>query len=308
LKNVLVLYYTQTGQLKDIIDSYITPFEKSDVTIFYEKIVTKKDFGFPWKIIPFFDAFAESVKNIPCEIQPLKYDDTKKYDLVILAYQIWYLNPSIPFNSALLTEKLTKTIKGSKVITIIGCRNLWIMAQEKVKKRITDYGGQLVGNIALVDRTSNVAGAFTIVYWLIFGKKDKLLGIFPLPGVSEKDIKEASNFGNTTLSSLINDDWEGHNEKLIAQHSAEINPSLLIFEKRISRIFQIWANFIFKSGPSGSPKRKPKLIFFIVYLIIAILVLAPISAVVSSFYVLLNKKKLKAEIGYYQNVNIEHEN
>ena len=308
MKNILVVYYTQSGQLKDIVDSYLAPFNDYEVSITYEQIVTLKHFGFPWKILPFFDAFAESVNNIPCEIEPLKYDDSKKYDLIILAYQIWYLNPSIPFNSALLSKKLSATVKDSNVITIIGCRNLWIMAQEKVKKKISDYGGKLVGNIALVDKSSNLVGVVTIVYWLIFGKKDRFLGIFPFPGVSKEDIANCSSFGEITKTAMNTDSWDTLNNQLVAKQSSVITPSLLIFEKRISKIFQIWANFILKSGPAGSSKRKPKLIFFIFYLVIAILVLAPISAIVSTVYVLLNKKNLEKEIGYYQNVNLRHEN
>ena len=304
MKNILVLYYTQSGQLKDIIDSYLTDFDNEEFSITFEKIETKKEYEFPWRILPFFDAFTESVKNIPCDIEPLKYDENKKYDLIILGYQIWYLNPSIPFNSALLSNKLKNTIKGSKVVTLIGCRNLWIMAQEKIKRKIIEYNGELVGNIALVDRTSNLTGAVTIVYWLIFGKKEKLFGIFPLPGVSDKDIKGCSNFGTITSNAMKTNSWVGHNEQLVNNHSSVITPSLLIFEKRISRIFGIWANFIHKSGPAGSPKRKPKLILFIIYLILALLILAPLVSVFSVIYVLVNKQDLKKEIVNYQNVNI----
>ncbi|ULT44347.1 hypothetical protein KRR40_13935 [Niabella defluvii] len=50
-----------------------------------------------------------------------------------MGWQPWNLSPSIPFNSILQDEKFKNLIKGTPVITISGCRNMWINAQEKKK-------------------------------------------------------------------------------------------------------------------------------------------------------------------------------
>ena len=59
---------------------------------------------------------------------------------------------------------------------------MWLKAQERVKKMLHGYGARLVGNIALVDKNSNLVSGVTILYWMMTGKKDSMWGIFPKPG------------------------------------------------------------------------------------------------------------------------------
>ena len=79
---------------------------------------------------------------------------------------------------------------------------MWVMAQEKIKVLLKNNNAQLKGNIALVDRVGNLISVITIVEWMFSGVKKKYLGIFPLPGVSDKDIVESSKFGEIVLSDL----------------------------------------------------------------------------------------------------------
>ena len=65
MKKILVVYYSQTGQLKRIVDSILSPVE-SQVEITYEELKPVPAFPFPWNGMPFFQAFPESVKEIPC--------------------------------------------------------------------------------------------------------------------------------------------------------------------------------------------------------------------------------------------------
>src|SRR5690606_41536446 len=57
----------------------------------------------------------------------------------------------------------------------------------------------IFGNVALVDRHLNHVSVITIVHWLMKGRKDSYLGIFPKPGVSEADISGAVKFGRSLL-------------------------------------------------------------------------------------------------------------
>ena len=48
-KKVLVVYYTQTGQLREIVDSITSPLaEKDDIKIVFEELKPKPAFPFPW--------------------------------------------------------------------------------------------------------------------------------------------------------------------------------------------------------------------------------------------------------------------
>jgi len=269
MKRVLVVYYTQSGQLKEIIDSVLSPL--TEVTIDFLPIDTAEPFPFPWTDEAFFGAFPESYLQIPQPLKPFQLAHTD-YDLVILGYQVWYLSPSIPFNSFLQSEAGKQLLRGKPVITVSGSRNMWVMAHQKVKKLLTDCGAHLVGNIALTDRHHNHISVITIVQWLFSGDKNKrYLGVFPKAGVADKDIQGASVYGTLIAPHLQTDDYTGLQQAIVANGGVHYRRFLLSAEKKGNRLFGIWAKMIY-----GSKKRKFLLKCFRIYLYIAIWVLMPI--------------------------------
>ena len=269
MKRILVVYYTQSGQLKEIIDSVLSPL--TEVTIDFLPIDTAEPFPFPWTDEAFFGAFPESYLQIPQPLKPFELVHTD-YDLVILGYQVWYLSPSIPFNSFLQSEAGKQLLQGKPVITVSGTRNMWVMAQQKVKKLLTDCGAHLVGNIALTDRHHNHISVITIVQWLFSGDKNKrYLGVFPKAGVADKDIQGASVYGTLIAPHLQTGDYTGLQQAIVAHGGVHYKRFLLSAEKKGNRLFGIWAKMIY-----GSKKRKFLLKCFRIYLYIAIWVLMPI--------------------------------
>ena len=269
MKRVLVVYYTQSGQLKEIIDSVLSPL--TEVTIDFLPIDTAEPFPFPWTDEAFFGAFPESYLQIPQLLKPFELVHTD-YDLVILGYQVWYLSPSIPFNSFLQSEAGKQLLQGKPVITISGTRNMWVMAHQKVKKLLTECGARLVGNIALTDRHHNHISVITIVQWLFSGDKNKrYLGVFPKAGVADKDIQGASVYGTLIAPHLQTGDYTGLQQAIVAHGGVHYKRFLLSAEKKGNRLFGIWAKMIY-----GSKKRKFLLKCFHIYLYIAIWVLMPI--------------------------------
>ncbi|MEB3016512.1 dialkylresorcinol condensing enzyme DarA [Capnocytophaga ochracea] len=269
MKRVLVVYYTQSGQLKEIIDSVLSPL--TEVTIDFLPIDTAEPFPFPWTDEAFFGAFPESYLQIPQPLKPFHLAHTD-YDLVILGYQVWYLSPSISFNSFLQSEAGKQLLQGKPVVTISGTRNMWVMSHQKVKKLITDCGAHLVGNIALTDRHHNHISVITIVQWLFSGDKNKrYLGVFPKAGVADKDIQGASVYGTLIAPHLQTGDYTGLQQEIVAHGGVHYKRFLLSAEKKGNRLFGIWAKMIY-----GSKKRKFLLKCFRIYLYIAIWVLMPI--------------------------------
>lgn len=269
MKRILVVYYTQSGQLKEIIDSVLSPL--TEVTIDFLPIDTAEPFPFPWTDEAFFGAFPESYLQIPQPLKPFQLAHTD-YDLVILGYQVWYLSPSIPFNSFLQSETGKQLLQGKPVITVSGTRNMWVMAHQKVKKLLTDCGAHLVGNIALTDRHHNHISVITIVQWLFSGDKNKrYLGVFPKAGVADKDVQGASVYGSLIAPHLQTGDYTGLQQEIVAHGGVHYKRFLLSAEKKGNRLFGIWAKMIY-----GSKKRKFLLKCFRIYLYIAIWVLMPI--------------------------------
>lgn len=133
-------------------------------------------------------------------------------------------------------------------------------------------GARIVANIALTDRHYNHISVLTIVHWLFTGKKDKYLGIFPLPGVSQKDITNATQYGELVLNHSQKGEYQQSLQKeIVAQGGVQVKPFLLSAEKKANRLFGIWARAIYQS-----PRRKFLLKCFHTYLYFAIWILMPI--------------------------------
>lgn len=307
MKKVLVVYYSQTGQLTEIIKSVLSPLEKSqDVSLVFEELRPKKKFPFPWTSQQFCDVFPESFLEIPCELEPFGFNADDDFDLIVLAYTVWYMSPSIPIAAFLKSSEAQKVIKNRPVVTVIGCRNMWLLAQEKVKTRIYDMGGQISGNIVLMDKALNLIGIVTIAYWMFTGKKDRCLKIFPRPGVSEKDIREAKRFGHIILKELSKDKIDLDQMVLNEQGAICVLPSYIIFENRIQKIFKIWSNFILQKGGPNDPRRQFRVRLFFYYLLVAIFLIAPLATFVSFVARIVNRKKIKDAVEYFSQNSLKH--
>jgi hypothetical protein len=301
MKNVLVLYYSQSGQLESIARNIAKPFLNSEGmnVVFYE-IQMEKPFPFPWNKTAFFDVFPESFLQIPSQLKPIPSEILNtKFDLILLHFQVWYLSPSIPINSFLKSKEAKILLNETPVVTISGSRNMWITAQEKVKSLLIDNNAQLKGNIALVDRVGNLISVITIVEWMFSGIKKKYLGIFPLPGVSEKDIIEADKFGKVILSELVENNLDGLQQKLVAIDAVKISSYLVTVDKTANKIFGKWSNFI----KNRKRSRKLWLKVFNLYLLLAIWLISPIVYILHVITYGFKIKKIKQETLYYQGVN-----
>ena len=137
-KKILVVSYSQSGQLDRIVASLLAPL-RSQATIIEEKLAPSTPFPFPWPIHQFLDVFPEAFRGIPCPLQPLKSTASDRYDLVIMAYQVWYLAPSIPISSFLQSREAKSLLQGTPILTIVGCRNMWFRAHAIVRKPSANF-------------------------------------------------------------------------------------------------------------------------------------------------------------------------
>jgi hypothetical protein len=301
LKNILVIYFTQTGQAKQAIDAVLKPFtENSNYKIHYERIQPTTPFPYPWKYSVFFDAFPENVQGIPCEIESIKVDPTINFDLVFIAYQPWFLSICRPMNSFLLSPEAKKIVKGKPVITLINCRNMWLNAQEKMKRHLKELGADLVGNITFVDKSSNLTSLVTVLAFELKGIKEKYLGIFPRYGVNDRDLDKASDTGKEIMRSLETNDFSSLQEKIIANDLVSVKGNLLLLEGRGKVLFPLYAKFITKKGGPGSNARRARVKIFGIVLPTAILILSPIITILSRLAPIVAAGKMKKEIDYYK--------
>ena len=175
MRQVLVIHFSQTGQLNRLVQSVCAPLQASDgVQVDFLALQPAQPFPFPWPFLGFFRIFPETVLMKPQALLPLAVDPDKRYDLVILAYQVWFLSPSLPCTSFLASPQAARLLKDTPVVTLIGCRNMWLMAQEKVKARLQTLGARLVDNVVLTDACGTAASFLATPLWMFTGRQKPL--------------------------------------------------------------------------------------------------------------------------------------
>lgn len=294
-KRVLVIHYSQTGQLSEIADNFCSGLMGESVQIDHLRIDAVPAFPYPWNRLAFFNTFPESVFGIPMPIKTSKVDETVEYDLIVLAYTIWYMAPSIPINSFLRSDQAKTLLNGKKVVTLIGARNMWVVAQERMKLLLKELNARLVGNIALVDRNPNLISIVTIIRWMFYGKKDPFWG-FPRAGILQKDIDGAEKFGQIVNRALMKDQTEKLNAQLLENGAVTIDPALLILEKRASKIFKLYGNFIRAKGEYDDPARLGRVSLLSYLIPIGAFILSPITTIASYIISKVKRKEVEAEI------------
>lgn len=278
-RKVLAIYYTQSGQMGDIINSFTAPISAAGASV--EKVLIRpvNEYTFPWKGNHFFSVMPDCVLSVPTALQPFDLKE-KSYDLIILGYQPWFLSPSIPSNSLLNHPDFKAVLKDTPVITISAGRNMWLNAYDRIRRSLKDAGASLVGNIALVDKHPNPVSFITIFYWMLTGKKERYLNIFPKPGVSEEDINNTRIFGAIVAKHLASDGWGNLQQELLDQKAVVVKYPLMFIEGKAKFIFAAWAKFIAKRK-----NKAPWISAFKYYLFVALFLGAPVLLILDAIFI-----------------------
>ena len=301
MKKVLVIYFTQSGQLHKAVGATLLNLEKEpELKLQYENLQPKTPFPFPWTYMEFFDAFPETVQSIPCEMEPVAFNPDENFDLVIIAYQPWFLSVSRPVDSFLQSPEAERLLKGKPVITILACRNMWLNAQEKMKAHLKRLDAKLVGNITNVDRSGNLTSLITVLAFALGGVQDKFLGIFPKYGVSEEELNASAwKFGDLIRERLKSGNYTGMQKQLVELGAINIKPNLKIMEGRGKVLFPLYAGFILKKGTANNRERRTRVRIFGIALPTAILLFSPLITIISRLLPLLFPARTKRETDYY---------
>ncbi|HEY9045187.1 MAG TPA: hypothetical protein VIN08_04795 [Ohtaekwangia sp.] len=299
MKKILIVYYTQSGQQLSILQSLSKPLVEAGHTVHYEEIQPQEKFPFPWSAYQFFNAFPETFSQKPLTLKSLSAQAFDNYDLIIMGYQPWFLTPSRPVSSFLQSDDGKKILNGKPVVTILGCRNMWLGAQEKVKQRLLDAQGKLVGHIALADRSGNLTSLITILRWMFTGNR-KPFWFFPQAGVSNNDVQHAEAFGKLINKHLAINDFASLQDELLHEGAIDIKPNLVLMERRGQKAFSVWSKFIASGGAVHSTGRKIRVYIFMYLLPTAIFFLSPLLWTLSKILLTVKRKELILDVEYFK--------
>jgi len=291
MKKVLVLYYSQSGQLARVVESFTSKLPDEDIKVDIKTIETLERYPYPWSFYEFFDEFPGAAHVDGCEVKDLQNleDD---YDLIILGYTIWFLAPSSPIVGFLKSPQAKKIFKNKPVITLIACRDMWVLAQEKMKDLLKNLDAKLIDNVALTDQGKGIYSFATTPRWLLTGKKDAFW-IFPPAGILDSDIKAASRFGER-LNKALKQDKEKNGEALLKNLNAvNINGKLIASEIIATRSFYIWGKILKFMGDKKSLGRKIGITIYALFLALLVFTIVPLNLIVRKIINIFQKEKLE---------------
>lgn len=299
MRQVLVVHYSQTGQLNRLVQSVCAPLlQRDDIHVDFLALEPAQPYPFPWPFLSFFRIFPETVQMRPQPLLPLAVDADKRYDLVILAYQVWFLSPSLPVTSFLASAEAKRLLRDTPVVTLIGCRNMWLMAQEKIKVQLHALGARLIDNIALTDACGTAASFLATPLWLFTGRQ-KPYSWVPRAGIADAEIAAASRFGEAMAHRLAADDLPLELPMLSGLGAVRIDEKLIASEKVGNRSFKVWSRLLTALGPQQSRRRAAGLVVYIVFLICLIITVVPISALLKRLLAPFFKARIQREKAYF---------
>ncbi len=276
-KQVLVVQYSQTGQLTALTQQIIQPLQADPhLHVHVEVLAPQKPFPFPWGFFSFLDAFPESALMAPAPLAPVSLRGDENFDLVILPYQVWFLAPSQPITAFLQLPVAHRVLRGKPVVTVVACRNMWLSAQDKLKTLLAATGARLIDHVAVIDPGPTLATFITTPRWLLSGDKSAFWGM-PPAGLNDGQIRNARRFGLALRDGLHADRERDTAPLLAGLGAAKVDPTLYFSERTGTRSFFMWGRLLRAAGPPGSWQRRPLLAVYVAFLVAMIVTLVPAS-------------------------------
>jgi hypothetical protein len=300
MKKVLVIHYSQSGQLTEIVQSITGPLRESEqIEIIWEELQPANPYPFPWPFFKFLNVFPESVLMEAPEMKPFLFNPRDRFDLIILGYTVWYLAPSLPVTGFLKSQE-AEVMNNVPIITVVNCRDKWLMAQEKVKEHIEKSGGKLIDNIVLVHQGNALVTLVTTLRWLWAGKKKAFWNIFPSAGVNQKEIRDAERFGIAIRHALHTDKLTGGESLLKGLGAVKVDPSIIQQERAAHRHFLIWGKILSTLGKQDERLRFSALILFMLFLGCLVLISLPLTVIFQFIINPIRKNSLQKEVEFYE--------
>ena len=246
MKRVLLVCYSQSGQLRRCADTLVAPMREAGCEVDVVVPQPKTPYPWPWGFSGFLSVFPECVKGTPPEMVPESLQaPQEQYHLVVLAYQVWYLAPALPI-VGWLQSGAAKVLNDTPVVALCACRNMWQRAFVALKKLVSAKGGRLIDHVVREDSGPAWATFWSTPRWVVTGDKVGATGLLPPAGVNDADIATLAQPGAQLAAALTAGALGG---SVLNGSEAPIKREFVIPELVARFFFERWASVI--AGSAG---------------------------------------------------------
>ena len=280
MSRILVIYYSQSGEVARATETFAAELEAGGHELTFAPIAPVTSYPYPWRSVRrFFDAMPESVLGLPPEIQPPQFDPRARFDLAIVAYPVWFLSPAPALQGFFRTEHAA-VLRDTDVLTVTVSRAMWHRASERMKGLLVTRGARHTDNVVVTHQGSALATLISTPRALLFGKRDRLLGIFPEAGTSSGDLERVRRLGAVVASRLSTSRTPGR-PLLVGEPAVTVTRWLIVPELLASYCFRAWAGALWRMGTMHPALRAAGVYGFASFLVLLILVVLPVTLLVT---------------------------
>jgi hypothetical protein len=267
-RRAVVYFYTQTGQLHEVAESFVAPLKADGWRIRWVAVQPGVAFPFPWSIRQFFGVFPRVVDPdalVQLAEPPGGFGaEQDEEEVVVLAYQVWYLSPSLPIRSLLATHP--EAFRNRRVISLIACRNMWYSAAIEVADLLRTAGARRVEVVAATDTRQQATSLVTTLRWLLTGNREPFLW-FGRAGVGDAELARVTAVGRSIA------------EQGSPADAAPVVPTLAAADLFAGRLFRKWGVTVRSAERFGAAAHIASLVMFVVGLAIGIVAGLPLIAI-----------------------------
>ncbi len=260
----VVYLYSQTGQLREVADALTAPLADRGWDIRWVDVKPRAAFPFPWPIRRFFGLFPAAVdpEALVELVEPAGGFVSEPEELVILAFQVWYLAPSLPIRSLLKAHP--EVVCNRRVVSLIACRNMWYSAAIEVSGLLRSAGARGVGVVAATDTRRQSTTLVTTLRWLLTGKREPFLW-FGRAGIGDAELARVAGVGRRIAES-----------GQCPHVAAPIVPTLAAADVLAGTVFRRWGATVRSARRFGAPAQAATLGMFVLGLGIGLVVGLPL--------------------------------
>ena len=200
-KKILVIFYSLSGQTLKAIQSIADPIRTAGHRVDIERIETMSDrYRIPYnpKLLLWEWGLCWSGQTLRVPIKPVIPPlPPEEYDAVIVGYQTWYLEPSIPVASWLETRNARDLLYGKPIFSVVTARSTWKQSLQRFTEAVSRLGGHVVDNFAICASNPSPHNIVLLSHMLFNGRDPNegwrtKLGPF---GIGEEGVESARLYG-----------------------------------------------------------------------------------------------------------------
>lgn len=274
IPRILIVYYSQTGAVMEMCRRLIQPLENAGAEVHWAEIQPMPPYPFPWKNLhTFFNVMPETVLSRTPEIRFPEIDRHQNFDLILIAYSVWFLSPSLPIQ-AFFHSKYADVLAGAKVVTLSVSRKMWLEASEKMKRLLREAGAIHLDNIAVTHRGGDLTTLITMPRFLVTGNRKRFIGLDET-GIDPSEAERMERLGSEIVRHA--DRIEHLQGPMLAgQQAAPVQRKNVVVERVGNAGFNFWAHFIRMFGNPDHPLRHIGVMIFIISFVLGLLLMLPL--------------------------------